>query len=347
MVMRELAELGLLDRSALTCMGPLDTYLETCTKPADGEVVRAHDDPFSPVGALRVLHGNLAPDGAIVKKSRRRPLHARAIPAPRACSTARRRPARPSTRAASSPGDVVVIRYEGPAGGPGMREMLTPTSAIVRHGPVHQRGARHRRALLRRHQGPGRGAREPGGRRGWPHRAGGGGRRGDGGHRGGRARRCTWTPPRWRGAARRGSRPRRSTNAACWRSTRSWFHRQTRGHTSHEQGQRESGPARGGSGRRAHDRGAGGGGVAGGRRRRAWCSATPAAQAIKIYDALYDSTQHPPRARAPRAGRRARGRRLRARHRQRGRGARHQRPGRHEHGHGHRDGLHGLACRSW
>lgn len=68
-VMHELNELGLLDESAITCMGPLPEYIVNCTKPADGEVCRKHDNPFSKVGALRVLHGNIAPDGGIVKKS--------------------------------------------------------------------------------------------------------------------------------------------------------------------------------------------------------------------------------------------------------------------------------------
>ena len=68
-VMHELAELGLLDTSALTCMGLIPEYLERCGRPADGEVVRTHDNPFSKVGALRVLHGNIAPDGGIVKKA--------------------------------------------------------------------------------------------------------------------------------------------------------------------------------------------------------------------------------------------------------------------------------------
>ncbi len=132
-VMHELAELGLLDESALTCMGPLPEYLEKCTSPADGEVCRTHDNPFSPVGALRVLHGNIAPDGAIVKKS--------AVDPSMLTHTG---PARvfDSEEAACAvidaggikPGDVVVIRYEGPAGGPGMREMLTPTASIVGMG---------------------------------------------------------------------------------------------------------------------------------------------------------------------------------------------------------------------
>ena len=132
-VMHELDELGLLDRSALTCMGPLPDYIENCTMPADGKVCRTHDNPFSPVGALRVLHGNLAPNGGIVKKS--------AVDASMMNHTG---PARvfDSEEAACAvinagginPGDVIVIRYEGPKGGPGMREMLTPTSSIVGMG---------------------------------------------------------------------------------------------------------------------------------------------------------------------------------------------------------------------
>ena len=133
-VMRELAALGLLDRSVLTCMGPLDTYLETCTKPADGEVVRAHDDPFSPVGALRVLHGNLAPDGAIVKKSAVDPSML-AHTGPARVFDSEEAACEAIDAGAIEPGDVVVIRYEGPKGGPGMREMLTPTSSIVGRRP--------------------------------------------------------------------------------------------------------------------------------------------------------------------------------------------------------------------
>ena len=132
-VMHELAELDLLDRSAVTCMGTLDEYLQACTKPADGEVCRAHDNPFSPSGALKVLHGNIAPDGAIVKKSAVDPsmlTHtgpARVFDSEEAACAA-------INAGEIRPGDVVVIRYEGPKGGPGMREMLTPTSSIVGMG---------------------------------------------------------------------------------------------------------------------------------------------------------------------------------------------------------------------
>lgn len=132
-VMHELAELGLLDESALTCMGPLPEYLKDYTKAADGEVCRTHENPFTKQGALKVLTGNLAPNGAIVKKS--------AVASEMLTHTG---PARvfESEEAACetinaggiNPGDVIVIRYEGPKGGPGMREMLTPTSSIVGMG---------------------------------------------------------------------------------------------------------------------------------------------------------------------------------------------------------------------
>ena len=132
-VMHELAQAGRLDYRALTCMGPLDDYLAQCTRPADGEVCRTHDNPFSPVGALRVLHGNLAPNGGIVKKSAVDPAMLTHIGPARvfdseeaACAVI--------NAGGIRPGDVVVIRYEGPKGGPGMREMLTPTSSIVGMG---------------------------------------------------------------------------------------------------------------------------------------------------------------------------------------------------------------------
>lgn len=132
-VMHELAELGLLDMDALTCTGPMSEYIRDCTKAADGEVCRLHDDPFSEQGALRVLHGNLAPNGSIVKKS--------AVDPAMMCHTGPARVFESEEDACDvinaggiNPGDVVIIRYEGPKGGPGMREMLTPTSSIVGMG---------------------------------------------------------------------------------------------------------------------------------------------------------------------------------------------------------------------
>ena len=128
-VMQELHELGLLDESALTCMGTVPEYLERCGKPADGEVVRSHHNPFSKVGALRVLHGNIAPDGGIVKKAAVDPSMMRHT-GPARCFNSEEEACEAIFGGKIQPGDVVVIRYEGPAGGPGMREMLTPTSAI-------------------------------------------------------------------------------------------------------------------------------------------------------------------------------------------------------------------------
>ena len=132
-VMHELAELDLLDTSALTCMGTLPEYLKSCTKPADGEVCRTHDNPISPVGALRVLHGNIAPDGGIVKKAAVDPSMLKHT-GPARCFDSEEEACEAIFGGKINPGDVVVIRYEGPAGGPGMREMLTPTSAICGMG---------------------------------------------------------------------------------------------------------------------------------------------------------------------------------------------------------------------
>ena len=132
-VMHELSELGLLDESALTCMGPMPDYLEQCCPPADGEVCRTHDNPLSAQGALRVLHGNIAPNGAIVKKSAVDPSMMKHTGPARVFNSEEEACAAINAGKIVA-GDVVVIRYEGPKGGPGMREMLTPTSSICGMG---------------------------------------------------------------------------------------------------------------------------------------------------------------------------------------------------------------------
>ena len=132
-VMHELGEAGLLDRSALTVMGTMDEYLANCTKPADGEVCRKHDNPFSKVGALRVLHGNIAPDGGIVKKSAVDPSMLTHT-GPARCFNSEEEACEAIFAGEIKPGDVVVIRYEGPKGGPGMQEMLNPTAVITGRG---------------------------------------------------------------------------------------------------------------------------------------------------------------------------------------------------------------------
>lgn len=132
-VMHELDQLGLLDRSAQTIMGTFAEYIENYTKPADGVVCRTHDNPLSPQGALRVLHGNLAPHGGIVKKSAVDPAMMKHT-GPARVFNSEEEACEVINAGGIHPGDVVVIRYEGPKGGPGMREMLTPTSSIVGMG---------------------------------------------------------------------------------------------------------------------------------------------------------------------------------------------------------------------
>ena len=85
------------------------------------------------MGALRVLHGNIAPDGGIVKKSAVDPSMLTHT-GPARCFNSEEEACEAIFAGEIKPGDVVVIRYEGPKGGPGMREMLTPTSAIVGMG---------------------------------------------------------------------------------------------------------------------------------------------------------------------------------------------------------------------
>jgi dihydroxy-acid dehydratase len=128
-IMAELAQHDLLDLDAMTVTG--SPLRETVARAAvrDGNVIRSIDAPYLAEGGLRVMRGNLAPDGAVVKQS--------------AVSAGMRQHAGPARVFDSeedavaailarriAEGDVVVIRYEGPKGGPGMREMLTPTSAI-------------------------------------------------------------------------------------------------------------------------------------------------------------------------------------------------------------------------
>jgi dihydroxy-acid dehydratase len=132
-VMRELFEAGLLDGDVPTVAGlPLRELLRAHTV-RDTSVIRPCAEPCAPEGGLAVLFGNLAPGGAVVKRS--------AVKASmlRFTGTARvfdKEEAAIAAIYASKvhAGDVVVIRYEGPAGGPGMREMLSPPSAIAGMG---------------------------------------------------------------------------------------------------------------------------------------------------------------------------------------------------------------------
>jgi dihydroxy-acid dehydratase len=133
-VMRMLLEHGLIHGGALTITGDTvaDTLRDVPPEPrADQEVIRPWDRPLYPQGHLAVLRGNLAPEGAVAKitgvASPRITGPARVFESEEACLEA-------ILGGRIRPGDVVVIRYEGPRGGPGMREMLAPTSAIIGAG---------------------------------------------------------------------------------------------------------------------------------------------------------------------------------------------------------------------
>ncbi len=127
-LMAQLAAEGRLDRGALTVLGPLGSVLEGA-QVHDASVIHPPAEPYAPTGGLAILFGNLAPGGAVVKSG-----------AVSARMQQHRGPARvfeseeEATRAILggrfSVGDVLVIRNEGPKGGPGMREMLTPTSLL-------------------------------------------------------------------------------------------------------------------------------------------------------------------------------------------------------------------------
>lgn len=132
-VMKELTKLDLLNLDCMTCTGKTvgENIADAVNK--NHEVIRPVEDPYSSTGGLAVLKGNIAPDGSVVKQSAVAPemlVHegpARVFECEEDAIAAIK-----SGRIVA--GDVVVIRYEGPKGGPGMREMLNPTSAIAGMG---------------------------------------------------------------------------------------------------------------------------------------------------------------------------------------------------------------------
>ena len=132
-VLKELEALNLLDTSVMTCTGKtMKENLEGVVN-LDEEVVRKPENAFGKTGGIAVLKGNLAPDGCVVKRAAVAPemlVHegsAKVYESEEECIAA-------IYGGKIEKGDVVVIRYEGPAGGPGMREMLSPTSAIAGMG---------------------------------------------------------------------------------------------------------------------------------------------------------------------------------------------------------------------
>jgi dihydroxy-acid dehydratase len=132
LILNRLSEAGLLHRDAITVSGRTIGEEADAATEADGqEVVRPLSDPLKPTGGLAILRGNLAPDGSVVKlagterKGQTGP--ARVFESEEECFRAIK-------DQGIKPGDIIVIRNEGPAGGPGMREMLQVTAAIVGEG---------------------------------------------------------------------------------------------------------------------------------------------------------------------------------------------------------------------
>ncbi|HTY23353.1 MAG TPA: dihydroxy-acid dehydratase [Desulfomonilaceae bacterium] len=132
-VLKELVEGGLADPEVLTVTGKKLGHNLATVRILDQEVIHSLDNPHSPVGGIAILRGSLAPDGAVVKQS--------AVDKKMLKNAGTARVFDSEEEAVEAilgskinSGDVVVIRYEGPRGGPGMREMLNPTSALVGMG---------------------------------------------------------------------------------------------------------------------------------------------------------------------------------------------------------------------
>jgi dihydroxy-acid dehydratase len=130
-VIRELVRGGHMDGEAPTVEGRTLAVATAAAPPPDGDVVSTLEEPFLSSGALHALYGNLAPEGSLVKlsattrRSHRGP--ARVFDSEEACTDGVR-------AGLVAKGDVLVVRYEGPAGGPGMREMLSVTASVIGAG---------------------------------------------------------------------------------------------------------------------------------------------------------------------------------------------------------------------
>jgi dihydroxy-acid dehydratase len=132
-VMKELSKNELLDLSCRTVTGKSVGENIAAAYNLDTEVIRPIEDPFSATGGIAVLKGNLAPDGCVVKRSAVAPEMLKHQGPARVFESEEEVNAAIMGRKINK-GDVIVIRYEGPKGGPGMREMLSPTSAIAGMG---------------------------------------------------------------------------------------------------------------------------------------------------------------------------------------------------------------------
>lgn len=132
-VMKQLSEGGLFHTSPMTVTGhSVGENLEH-TRVLRRDVIRPLDNPYHATGGLAILRGNLAPDGAVVKQSAVAP-EMMVHEGPARIFNSEEDSISAILNGKIKPGDVIVIRYEGPKGGPGMREMLSPTSAVCGMG---------------------------------------------------------------------------------------------------------------------------------------------------------------------------------------------------------------------
>ena len=132
-VMNEINKLGLLNTDLITCTGKTVAENIAGVQNKNPEVIRPVEKPYSPTGGIAVLRGNLAPDSGVVKRSAVAPEMLKHS-GPAKVFDCEEDAMQAITDGFIEEGDVVVIRYEGPKGGPGMREMLNPTSAIMGRG---------------------------------------------------------------------------------------------------------------------------------------------------------------------------------------------------------------------
>lgn len=132
-VMKELADNGLLDTSLITATGSTVAENIKNAENLNPEVIRPFGNPYMKTGGIAVLKGNLAPDGCVVKQSAVKE-EMLTHEGPARVFDSEEEAIKVIYEGGIKSGDVVVIRYEGPKGGPGMREMLNPTSAIAGMG---------------------------------------------------------------------------------------------------------------------------------------------------------------------------------------------------------------------
>lgn len=132
-IYNELDKKGLIDKNTLTVTGLTVGENIASTPVLDYSVIRPIDDPYSDSGGLAVLFGNLAPEGAVVKKGAVAP-EMMQHEGPARVFESEEEAIEAILNNKIKAGDVIVIRYEGPRGGPGMREMLSPTSAVAGMG---------------------------------------------------------------------------------------------------------------------------------------------------------------------------------------------------------------------